>query len=61
MLLDMKSYIQNTDASASIETVVLVVAALSVSIAVGWWIFNTVKGQADNSSCSGNDSPFCIE
>lgn len=38
MLLDIKSYIQNTDASASIETVVLVVAALSVSIAVGWWI-----------------------
>jgi hypothetical protein len=32
MLLDIKSYIQNTDASASIETVVLVVAALSVSI-----------------------------
>lgn len=57
----LKSYCKNEDAAASVETVVLVVAALSVSIAVGWWIWNTVKNNADKSSCSGSDSPFCIE
>lgn len=56
-----KSYLKNDIASASVETVVLVVAALSVSIAVGWWIWNTVKNNADKSSCAGSDSPFCIE
>lgn len=61
MLNDVKSYLKDCDASASIETIVLVTASLAVAIAVGWWIFNTVKGQADKSSCSGNDSPFCIE
>lgn len=56
-----KSYLKEECASASVETVVLVVAGLSVSIAVGWWIWNTVKSNADKSSCQGSDSPFCIE
>lgn len=39
----MLSYFKDESAQASIETVVLTVAALCVAIAVGWWIYNTIK------------------
>lgn len=57
----MKSYLKNETAAASIETVVLVVVALVVAIAVGWWVFNIVKSQATKSKCSSGGSPFCVE
>lgn len=57
----MLSYFKDESAQASIETVVLTVAALCVAIAVGWWVYNTIKGQVDKSSCGANDGPFCID
>lgn len=57
----MLDYFKEESAQASIETVVLTVAAIVVATAVGWWIYNTIKGQVDKSSCGANSGPFCIE
>lgn len=57
----MLSYFKEETAQASIETVVLTVAAICVSVAVGWWIYNNIKRQADKSSCGSSKGPFCID
>ena len=57
----MLSYFKDETAQASIETVVLTVSGICVAVAVGWWIYNNIKKQADKSSCGANSNPFCID
>jgi len=48
------SYFKEEDA-ISVEQIVFIVAGLVVAIAIGWYVYNTVVGQAKNGTNEVND------
>lgn len=54
-----QAYLQDEEASESIQTMVLAIVSLGVAIALGWWIWNLLKKSTKKEDCSSSDSPFC--
>ena len=54
-------YWKDEAAAESIETIILTIVSISIAIAVGWTIYNSVKRSTEKESCDVNASPFCVE
>lgn len=60
MLEKCKCYLTDESANEGLNMIVVTCIGLAVAIAAGFWIWSTLKSQADSSSCSSSSSPFCM-
>lgn len=57
-----QSYLKEEQAlDDSVSKILFVVIAIALATAVGYWMWNTVKGRTEKSSCANNPGPFCME
>lgn len=57
-----KGYVQDEDAvDEAVGKIIMIVITIGCSMALGWWIWNTLKKKTDKSSCTNSDSPWCVE
>lgn len=56
-----RSYYSDDTAAEDVKVMLLTVAAIGTSIAVGWYIFNMIQKQTDKQKCNGSANPFCVE
>lgn len=62
MLTKFRNYLNDDSAvDGSVEKIMFIGIAIGVATIVGFYLYNTIAKQADNSSCENNDSPFCID
>lgn len=55
------AYYKDESAAEDVKVMLLTVAAIGTSIAVGWYIFDMIKGQTEKQKCNGSANPFCVE
>lgn len=57
-----KGYVQDEDAvDEAVGKIIMIVITIGCCMALGWWIWNTLKKKTDKSSCTNSDSPWCVE
>lgn len=56
-----RSYFMDEKAAEDVKTMLLTVAAIGTSIAVGWYVWNMIQNQTEKQKCNGSANPFCIE
>ncbi len=62
MLQKVKNYLSDDSAiDGSVEKVIFILAAVTIATLVGYYMYNTVAKQTENSSCDNTDSPFCVD
>lgn len=57
-----REYIHDESAvDEAVGKIIFIVIAITCAMAIGWWIWNTLKKRTEASRCANSNSPFCVE
>lgn len=57
-----KSYIKNDSAvDEAVSKIIFIVIAIGCSMAVGWFLWNSLQSKTEKTDCKNSSSPWCTE